>query len=319
MFVIAPITVFARSHGGKMVLLPELSSIQNSQTMALLDGYTNPNPVGVGGGILAVVDNNAIEHNGEDVSIFSDLGKSGTGRISVYIVRSGDTLSQIAQMFGVSANTIVWANDIKSGKIREGQELVILPITGVRHTVKSGDTLESVAKKYKASLEDILSYNDLTTSSKLAIGDEVIVPSGEVAPPQLSRPGLTTKPSSTISSSIQVLSDYFIRPIIGGRKSQGIHGYNAVDLAVSFGTPIVASAQGIVSVSRTGGYNGGYGTYIVVNHSNGTQTVYGHMDKNYVSVGQAILQGEIIGTVGMTGRTTGPHLHFEVRGARNPF
>ena len=110
-----------------------------------------------------------------------------------------------------------------------------------------------------------------------------------------------------------------MKPISGGRKSQGIHGHNGVDLAAPVGTPIMASASGKVIISRTGGYNGGYGTYVVISHSNGTQTLYAHMSDNYVTVGESVSQGQTIGEIGMTGRTTGPHIHFEVRGASNPF
>ena len=110
-----------------------------------------------------------------------------------------------------------------------------------------------------------------------------------------------------------------MRPIVGGRKSQGIHGYNAVDLAAPTGTPIIASASGKVIIARSSGYNGGYGLYVVISHPNGTQTLYAHMSKVNVSVGRFVERGEIIGAVGNTGKSTGPHLHFEVRGARNPF
>ncbi|MEK7135159.1 MAG: M23 family metallopeptidase, partial [Patescibacteria group bacterium] len=108
-------------------------------------------------------------------------------------------------------------------------------------------------------------------------------------------------------------------PIRGGLKSQGIHGHNGVDLAAPVGTPIVASADGKVILSRTGGYNGGYGTYVVISHANGTQSLYAHMSANNVAVGEVVSQGQVIGAIGMTGKTTGPHIHFEIRGARNPF
>ena len=110
-----------------------------------------------------------------------------------------------------------------------------------------------------------------------------------------------------------------MRPIAGGHRSQGIHGHNGVDLAASVGTPIYASAAGTVIISKTGGYNGGYGNYIVIRHDNGTQTLYAHNTENYVGVGETVSQGQTIGTVGSTGRSTGAHVHFEVRGAKNPF
>lgn len=287
--------------------------VGNSQTMTLLSGYLNINPVGVSDREVAIVDSTALESNGGESEVFVDLGKSGTGEISVYVVRKGDTLSEIANMFGVSTNTIVWANEIKRGSIKAGQELVILPISGVRHTVKSGDTIQTITKKYKADLEDILSYNDLISSSKLKAGDVVIIPDGVISAVQIS------SAKSSGSQNYPVYAGYYLRPIVGGRKSQGIHGNNGVDLAAPTGTSILATADGKVIVSRRSGYNGGYGLYVVISHPNGTQTLYAHMSRNNVSTGQNVAQGQVIGAVGSTGKSTGPHLHIEIRGARNPF
>ncbi|MDP2641933.1 MAG: M23 family metallopeptidase [bacterium] len=311
-----PVLAYARSHNGKLLLMPEVTEAGNSQTMSLLEGYLNINPTGTGGAEIAIIDHIALEAGGGESEVFVDLGKSGTGQISVYVVRQGDTLSEIAEMFGVSANTILWANDIKSSSsIKVGQELVILPISGVRHVVKSGDTLKSIATKYKADLDDILSYNGLAADSKIKLGDVVIIPDGVISVTQTS----LAKSSGSGSQSYPSYSGYYLRPLIGGRKSQGIHGHNGVDIATPTGTPILASASGKVIISRSGGYNGGYGTYVVISHSNGTQTLYAHMSKNNVSVGQSIEQGQVIGAVGNTGKSTGSHLHFEVRGAKNPF
>jgi len=291
----------------------EVRDAGNSQTMNLLEGYLNINPTSTGGAEIAIVDSVALESSRGESEVFVDLGKSGTGQISVYVVRKGDTLSEIAEMFGVSTNTIVWANNIKASSIKEGQELVILPISGVRHVVKSGDTVKSLATKYKADFDEILSYNGLATDAKIKPGDIVVIPDGVISATQTSlakTSGLQTYP---------VYSGFYLRPIVGGRKTQGIHGNNGVDLAAPTGVPILASADGKVIVSRAGGYNGGYGTYVVISHANGTQTLYAHMSKDNVSVGQSVEQGQVIGAVGSTGKSTGPHVHFEVRGAKNPF
>jgi LysM repeat protein len=313
--VVVPLISYARS-GEQVLRVPEVAGNSNSQTMNLLEGYLNINPTGVGGPVIAIVDSTALEANGGDGEVFVDLGKSGTGKISVYVVRKGDTLSEIAEMFGVSANTILWANDIKASAIKEGQELVILPISGVRHVVKSGDTLQSIAKRYKADFSDVLSYNGFNSGTKIAVGDVVIIPDGVISAPKAS---IARSSGSSVSSNYPSYSGYYLRPIAGGRRSQGVHGNNGVDMASPTGTPVMASADGRVIVSRSGGYNGGYGTYVVISHSNGTQTLYAHMSANYVSVGQYVDQGQTIGAVGSTGRSTGPHLHFEVRGAKNPF
>ena len=311
--VSTPFIVYARNGGEQILLAPEVTDVGSSQTADwVLMAPLNFNPMSTGGAVVAIADGVALESGGGDGEAFVDLGKSGTGQISVYVVHKGDTLSGIAKMFGVSANTLVWANDIKGGLIKDGQELVILPISGVRHVVKSGDTLKSLATKYKADFNDILLYNDLASDAKIKAGDIVIIPDGVIATQSSIASGSQTQ-------SYPTYAGYYLRPIVGGRKSQGIHGHNGVDLAAPIGTPILASAAGKVIVSRTGGWGGGYGTYVVISHANGTQTLYAHMSANYASVGQQVEQGQLIGTIGMTGKTSGPHVHFEVRGAKNPF
>lgn len=290
--------------------------IRNSQTLPILRAALNidPNP-SKGGGDIVIVD---------DEALFSEIGPSGTiaeieerpmssDEISIYVVREGDSLSQIAKMFNVSTNTIVWANDIKRGSfITPGQILIILPVTGVRHTVVKGETVKSITKKYGGDYEEILKYNHLTTESIIAIGDIIVVPDGEIATPVYSDSGLIVK-----GSTAPLYSGYYIKPT-SGYRSQGLHGYNAVDIATQEGAPIVASASGTVIISRSSGWNGGYGKYIVIKHDNGTQTLYAHNSSNVVYSGQNVVQGQVIGYVGSTGRSTGPHVHFEVRGAENP-
>jgi murein DD-endopeptidase MepM/ murein hydrolase activator NlpD len=238
-------------------------------------------------------------------------------QISLYVVRENDTLSQIADMFGVTVNTIRWANDIGTkGVISPGDKLVILPITGVKHVVKKDDTLASVARKYKADKGEVALFNGLEEDSSLAVGTELIIPGGEVAAPAAPKKG--SAPAKSYGGG-PAYAGYYMRPISGGVRSQGIHGYNGVDLAAPIGTPVYASAAGEVIVSRDAGWNGGYGNYAVIRHDNGTQTLYAHLGSNAVWVGQTVAQGSTIGTVGMTGRSTGAHVHFEIRGAANPF
>lgn len=233
-------------------------------------------------------------------------------QISVYVVRNGDTLPAIAKMFGVSVNTIRWGNDIKGNTISVGQTLIILPISGVQHVVKSGDTIQSIAKLHKGDLDEILQYNNLTKGSKLVIGDTIIVPDGEI---------VSTSPISGGGkpTSYPTYSGYYMRPIVGGVKSQGIHGHNGVDLASVYGANILASADGEILVSRSSGWNGGYGKYVVIKHANNTQTLYAHLSSTLVKAGDYVTQGQVIGKMGSTGKSTGTHLHFEIRGARNPF
>lgn len=291
--------------------------IPNSQNMALLQAVISPNPQASStkGDISILSDNSILPESqgpltdGKDHSVNSD-------QISIYVVRSGDTLPAIAKMFNVSTNTISWANDLKLNKISVGQTLIIMPMTGIQYTVKSGDTLKAIVNKYKGDLDEVMQYNNLTLNSKLAVGDIIFIPDGDVVPVSVKT---TSGGSLTSQSSTPSYSGYYLRPITGGVKTQGIHGHNGVDLASSYGARIMAAADGVVLIAKNGGWNGGYGSYVVIKHSNGTQTLYGHLSSVNVSAGQSVEQGQTIGGMGSTGKSTGVHLHFEVRGAKNPF
>lgn len=298
----------------------EASYNVNAQTVPLLKAATHSDPNPIKGGGDVIVDDGALipggDIDGKDATINT---KTVNGEISVYIVREGDTLSQIASMYDVSSKTILWANSITNpSKIRPGDSLVILPITGVRHVVKKGDTIKSIAQKYSGDVDDILAYNQLASAEDLSVGDTIVIPDGTVSTPA---PKKSATPSRTSGTGVATGggSAGFTHPLPGAVRSQGIHGYNGVDLAAPAGTPILAAAGGEVIVARVSGWNGGYGLYVVVKHSNGTQTLYAHMSRTAVAVGSHVSQGEVIGYVGNTGRSTGNHLHFEVRGARNPF
>lgn len=291
----------------------------NLQTIALLRPAMNISPAPArGGGDITIVDNSALVPEEGPSGTIADIEKSKNSTISLYIVREDDTISGIAEMFGVSVNTIRWANDIPvRDTIRIGQTLTILPVTGVKYTVKKGDTLASIAKNFSGDAEEIASFNGFSDEAALAVGLEIIIPDGEVKVAVAPRPRVS---STGGSSNTSISAGYYLRPIQGGIRTQGIHGYNGVDLAAPVGTPILASADGETIVARNSGWNGGYGAYIVIRHGNGSQTLYSHASSVIVSVGQPVGQGQIIGYVGATGKATGPHVHFEIRnGPRNPF
>lgn len=247
------------------------------------------------------------------------------GSITTYTVKEGDNLSEIAKSFGITVNTLLWANDIRDArKIKPGDTLVILPVSGVKYIVKKGDTLGAIAKKYKGSVDDIAQFNGFAIDEALIAGTELIIPDGEIAEAQAPTP--TQSGSAARFAQLQEYVGYYLRPIIGGRNSRatrsnphGIHGFNGVDLASTCGNPVRASAEGTVLVARSSGWNGGYGRYVVIAHQNGTQTLYGHMLSVGVLSGQHVNQGQEIGKIGSSGNSTGCHVHFEIRGARNPF
>lgn len=251
-----------------------------------------------------------------------------TSDIETYIVQSGDTIASIAEKFKISPNTIRWANKLGGKKsITVGQELLILPVTGVKHTIVRGDTINSLAKKYKADAEEIADFNGIETNDKLSLGNTIIIPDGNG---ELAQEKTTLKktPSKNGGKLVNDLANragngYFIRPVAlnGGniRKTQGFHGpYNAVDIGAPIGTPIVAAADGVVITAKSNGWNGGYGGLTIIRHNNGSQSLYGHQSTIYVTAGQTVKQGDIIGRTGNTGRSTGPHLHLEFRGIKTP-
>ena len=291
--------------------------IANVRNMALLQAALNPDPnPSKGGGDITVVGGSALLPETGPTGTIADVNDEPRGNnISIYVVRHGDTLSQIAKMFGVSANTIAWSNEIASGLIREGQKLVILPISGISHIVKAGDTIQSIAKFYKGDATEIARYNDLAAGASLTSGQTIIVPDGEIAAPKYAVSGGNTLRGAGGPD----YGGYYLRPITTGRKTQGLHGYNGVDLADAYGTPIYAAAAGTVIISKDAGWYGGYGKYIVIQHNNGTQTLYSHNTENLAVEGQWVGRGQAIALMGSTGKATGPHVHFEIRGAKNPF
>lgn len=298
----------------------------NSQTVPLLTAAKNidPNPAKGGGDITIVNDSALLPASGPSGSLADVAGGefNNNGQISIYIVRPGDTLGDIAEMFGVSVNTIRWGNDISRGEaIQPGQELAILPVTGIKYTVKTGGSLRDIINTHGGNIEEAVAYNGYGADEQLAAGTEVIIPDGELAttPTVVAQSSYTRTTSAPRGTNVPAYSGYYISPLSEATRTQGIHGYNAVDLAAPRGTPILASASGKVIISKNSGWNGGYGVYMVIEHENGTQTLYSHNERNVVFAGQEVVQGQVIGYVGSTGRSTGPHVHFEVRGAKNPF
>jgi len=329
LLIVVPLSVHAGVFTSIVSLIhepPEEESVvtytHDAQTIPLLKAAQHPDPDSSQGGGDVIINDGALVPGGEITDESDTINtKTANGEISVYVVREGDTLSQIAEMYDVSANTILWANDIKkAGLIQPGTELVILPITGVRHVVKEGETLSDIVEKYEGDLDEVISYNQLASADAITPGDTVVVPGGAVEQTVRERSAPTpTKTSGSVAVATGGGSNGYSHPLPGGQRTQGIHGYNGVDYAAPVGTPIYAAAAGEVIISKGSGWNGGYGSYVVIRHPNGTQTLYAHNSSNAVGVGQYVAAGETVAYVGSTGRSTGAHLHFEVRGASNPF
>ncbi len=229
-----------------------------------------------------------------------------------YTVQPGDNVSSIADQFDVSVETILWNNgnlEDNPDYLDLGDILTILPVSGVYHTVVEGDTLDSIAAQYKASVEDIVQYegNYMVEPYTIQVGDKLIVPGGR-KPYKVRH---VEAWSGEIPAGAQRGTGVFGWPM-SGFISQGYSEYHpAVDIAAPQGTPIKAADSGYVAV--VGRSDTGYGRYVVIDHGNGFQTLYAHFSVIYVDVGQSVGKGETIGLCGSTGKSTGPHVHFEVK------
>lgn len=271
------------------------------------------------GSIVAVAEDSFIYNEGSYIPDVKFEKSSISDQIRIYTVEKGDTLSDIADTFDVSVNTIRWENNISGNTISVGQKLNILPVTGIRHTVVSGDTLGKIALKYEAEKEDILIFNGLEENSSIKKGDILFVPNG-IKPNQVSKSSSSNSSKSVVSSPAP--SGYYIRPVSGritspyGPRKGSFH--YGIDIGNVRGTSVVSSASGkvvqVISYCKEGSSScgGRYGNYITIEHENGQRTRYAHLQKVNVAVGQYVSQGQKIGTLGNTGRSTGPHLHFEI-------
>ncbi len=236
------------------------------------------------------------------------------GNIVTYTVREGDTVSSIAEKFGVSIDTVIWANNISSvTSIKPGQQLQIPPVTGIVYEVQRGETVYSIAEKHEANPQAIVDFpfnsfaNDETFA--LAVGQTLIIPDG-VKPK--ARPVAPPQPAYIAQAEVQTGggSGTFIWPT-GGRITQRYVWYHrGIDIANNTSPAIVAAQSGHVSAVIYNRY--GYGNHVVVDHGNGYQTLYAHLSRIYVQPNQQVSSGQALGQMGTTGRSTGIHLHFEV-------
>ena len=258
--------------------------------------------------------------------------------VEEYIVKSGDTMSSIASYYSLSTDSILWANDMdENDYIKPGQTLNIPPSNGVIITVKSGDTLASLAKKYDAVEQSIADFNWLDYPFTLSKGEELFIPDGKM--PEPVKPVYTSTPTysytygssyttTSVGSADPNVGKFLSWPIQGGAGtiSQYYRGYihRGVDIADRSLPNVVAPASGTVifagcapgcycpSLGSTWG-GSGYAWSIQIDHGNGYTTWYAHLSNVYVKSGQSVSKGAVIGKLGSTGRSTGPHLHWELR------
>jgi murein DD-endopeptidase MepM/ murein hydrolase activator NlpD len=232
-----------------------------------------------------------------------------------YTVQPGDTVSAIAKKFDVSEDTIRWQNNLVSkNSIKEGQALEILPVSGVSHKVTKGETVYSIAEKYDAEPQAIVNYpfntflNDETF--ELAIGQTIIVPDGVKKETVLWQPLASNRRQVTPDAGTVVASGSFVWPTQGTITQRFSWYHKGIDVANRAAPNIVAADAG--KVVTAGWSPVGYGNHVIIDHGNGYKTLYAHMQKLYVTVGQTVGRGGAIGQMGSTGRSTGTHLHLEI-------
>ncbi len=251
----------------------------------------------------------------ENGNVLSDDGSvltmntSGLGQVvtySNYVVKNGDTISSITKRHGLTnISTLIAVNNIDNVRtLRAGQRLVVPSQDGLIHTVGDGESLNMLAMKYHVSLEEILDANDIESQSLLS-GQKIFIPGAKMDNEQLKK----------------AMGELFIYPISGkwrlsspfGRRNDPITGvvssHTGIDMAAPPGTPITAAMSGKVVYV---GWSNIFGNYAIINHGNGYQSLYGHMQKTLCHTNQIVGQGTRIGLVGSTGYSTGPHLHFTV-------
>ena len=230
-------------------------------------------------------------------------------RIRSHPVKAGETIDSIAEKYEISKETIEWANSLPNGTIEEGDELLILPTTGVLHYIERGESLSGIANRHNAEVEDIVAFNDdIEDENSISNGQQIIIPDGE-------------KPVEPTPQQAPRATHTGFAAVTHGTVTQGDHpGHsNAVDVANNCGTPIYSGGAG--TVTRTGSDPARAGNYIWIDHGN-FKALYAHLQSIHVSSGQTVNAGEQIGTMGNTGYTlgaTGCHIHFETRGGPNPF
>lgn len=227
----------------------------------------------------------------------------GTLRTSRYTIQQGDTLSSVAQRFGLTMDALISFNGIQDARaLRTGTVLAVPNSSGLKYRVRRGDSLAGIAKRFAVALNDLLDWNSLE-SSVIRPGQDLFVPGARLSEQELNR----------------VFGRLFIFPTRGRLSSRfGVRGdpitgvsrfHNGIDLAGSIGTPVVATMSGKVSML---GFNPNFGRYIILSHPEGFQTLYGHLDSFLVRKGQRVKQGEAIGLMGNSGYSTGSHLHFSI-------
>lgn len=243
---------------------------------------------------------------------------------AVHTVESGETLSAISVRYGLKAETIMWENNISNvNSIKSGQKLLIPPVDGISYTAMKGDTLEKISKKYNIVGDAIVAQNALN-STTISEGQSLFLPNARpiggakttvVAAKNVGTAGKQAVGNLTGSDSVPVGAKPFIYPTSGKITNGFKRGHYAIDIADRSKPAVWAAGSGTVIKASSGTWGGGYGNHIIIDHGDGLQTLYAHLDHLTVANGDTVSSGQVIGQMGNTGRVygaTGIHLHWEV-------
>ncbi len=226
-----------------------------------------------------------------------------TLRMKTYVVKKGESLFSIAKRFNISIDAILSVNNMRDASIlRIGTVLKIPNMNGVYYSVRKGDSLSSITTRYRVDMNKLVDVNELE-SSVIYVGQKLFIPGAALSAWERAE-ALGTLFKYPVRGRLTSRMGFRIDPFT---KRRAYHA--GIDIANRIGTPVHASQSGKVIFS---GYKGHYGKTVILSHQQGYSTVYGHLDKMLVKKGQVVRQGDKIGTVGNTGRSTGPHLHFEI-------
>jgi murein DD-endopeptidase MepM/ murein hydrolase activator NlpD len=299
----------------------------------------------------ALGNNIATINSSKEVALAKNDSKTSeekkTPEVITYTVKSGDTLSSIANAYGIDVNTITESNKLNANNtLKEGQQLEFPSVKGILIEVKSGENLWDIANSYNINVDSIVSTNALGAPDKIKIGQTLILPgAGKITTANadsnvpvkkitIVKVASKAKSSKTTASKTKVASAKVSSrtvvhsrggskseslgnmiwpvsgPITSGFGNRGDEFHTGIDIGVPSGTHVKAAMDGVVAFA---GWDGGYGNLVIIDNGNGIKTYYGHNSHLLVHVGQVVNQGDTISLSGSTGRSTGPHVHFEVR------
>lgn len=278
--------------------------------------FANEGDVGIGGATQVL----GLSTDSMAIDPLTQVSEKPRAEILEHVIEEGETLASIAKKFGVDTDSIKWLNkDINEKKIKVGAILKIPPVTGVVHTVKNGETIYSIAKKYNVSAQAIVDFpfnefsNDETFD--IAIGQTLIVPDGEMPDEPILSPRSNLANTMTPSAGKVSASGNWLWPAAGTISQFFKSWHKGLDIANHSGGAILAADAGTVVVAGWPD-NTGYGNRVMIDHGNGYKTLYAHLSKIAVVVGQTVKRGDTLGQMGSTGRSTGTHLHFEIRSSK---